>query len=408
MFDEANEALMGCDYRKIEREVDEMLEAAGLPALDHNSADFRRLCRRFLLAKIEYTRIEADRWNGIYNHVQRPGAPTPTSSSKPKTEPSGPLFFEIIERYFHESPRAARSAEQTRAEFAKFVTVLGGDRPVSAITKAHVRAYKDDMLQTRELKLATVGKHIATLSGLFRWCEKQGHIPDGSNPTKGLAPDKKAARRQAKARKAFSDKELFQVFGSKEFMIQRDKNPARFWICLICLFEICRREEAAQLNVSDIGEEKELHYIHITTEGSGDKTLKNEGSTRRVPIHSALIKLGLLDYVSRIKATGHTRLFPQLKKGGNTYGDAVGKFFSRLVTKAGLTDPGLVLHSLRHGGISKLANAGVAQNIREILAGHAAEGIHEQVYVHRDQISLGLLKDGLEKLRYDEIVTRLC
>ena len=34
------------------------------------------------------------------------------------------------------------------------------------------------------------------------------------------------------------------------------------------------------------------------------------------------------------------------------------KWFSRLVTKVGLTDPVLVLYSLRHGGISKLHGAG--------------------------------------------------
>ena len=43
-----------------------------------------------------------------------------------------------------------------------------------------------------------------------------------------------------------------------------------------------------------------------------------------------------------IKAAGHARLFPTLKKGGNNYGDAVGKFFSRLVRKVGLTDPAFI------------------------------------------------------------------
>ena len=44
----------------------------------------------------------------------------------------------------------------------------------------------------------------------------------------------------------------------------------------------------------------------------------------------------------------------------------------------------IVLHSTRHTGISQLTGVGVPQDIREILAGHAAAGVHGQVYVHRD------------------------
>ncbi|BCA55106.1 hypothetical protein W02_22460 [Nitrospira sp. KM1] len=97
--------------------------------------------------------------------------------------------------------------------------------------------------------------------------------------------------------------------------------------------------------------------------------MKNEGSKRRVPIHSSLIEsslieLGFLEYIRSIKEAGHTRLFPQLKrKGGNGWSDPVGKWFGRFVTKSGLTDPALVLHSLRHGGISKLTSAGCPHNV---------------------------------------------
>lgn len=104
---------------------------------------------------------------------------------------------------------------------------------------------------------------------------------------------------------------------------------------------------------------------------------------------------------------GHARLFPQLKsKGNNGYGDPVGKWFGRLVSSLGLTDPRLVIHSLRHGGIAKLHSVGVLVNIAETLTGHSAGNVHEQ-YVHKDLLSLKMLKVGLEKLRYDEVVKAL-
>ena len=114
-----------------------------------------------------------------------------------------------------------------------------------------------------------------------------------------------------------------------------------------------------------------------------------------------------MEYVDSIKTSGHTWLFPQLKHGANGYSDAVGKLFSRLVTKFGIHDPAAVMHSLRHGGITKFTSAGVPHNVCEMLAGHAASGVHGQVYVHRESVSLSLLREGLEKLTYPGVVMAL-
>ena len=74
--------------------------------------------------------------------------------------------------------------------------------------------------------------------------------------------------------------------------------------------------------------------------------------------------------------------------------------------EGGLTDPALVLHSLRHGGISKLHGAGCPHSTVELLAGHSAGNVHES-YIHKDTLPLSLLRDGLEKLRYEEIEAQL-
>jgi integrase len=87
-----------------------------------------------------------------------------------------------------------------------------------------------------------------------------------------------------------------------------------------------------------------------------------------------------MQYLESIKQAGHTRLFPQLKSKRN---NGYGKWFGRLVSSLGLTDPRLVIHSLRHGGISKLHSAGVPVNIAETLTGHTAGNVHKQ-YVHKN------------------------
>lgn len=48
-------------------------------------------------------------------------------------------------------------------------------------------------------------------------------------------------------------------------------------------------------------------------------------------------------------------------------------------------------------------HAGCPHNIVQMLAGHAAQGVHDQVYVHREALPLKLLKEGLEKLQYSDV-----
>lgn len=46
---------------------------------------------------------------------------------------------------------------------------------------------------------------------------------------------------------------------------------------------------------------------------------------------------------------------------------------------------------------TKLHSAGCPHNVAQLIAGHAAQGVHDQVYVHREQLPLKLLTEGLEK-----------
>jgi integrase len=400
----------------VEREADELLKAAGLPALDHQGAEFGKLCRKLLEAKIEYARIQAEVWDSGESPTQRAiqvatrvaaplAASTPTSAQPPAAK-SGPRFSVVVDKYFADNPRPDRTAKPMRAEFAKFAATIGGDRPIEGITKEDVRRYRDSLKTERKSSTATVSKHLSALSVVFKWAEDNGYRSDNSNPIKGLQPNKKAVRASLKQRRPFTLDELLRVFGSSEFKAQKDSQPERYWVPLICVFQLCRREEAAQLAVADIQTEDGIAFMQIKVDESLKQGLKNESSQRRMPIHSSLIKLGFLDYVARIKQAKHVMVFPGLTKGNNGYGDPLGKWFGRLIRKCGVTDSRVVLHSSRHG-ISELHNAGCPHHVAEILTGHAATTIHDRVYGHRELTKLSVLRDGLEKLRYDAVVEAL-
>lgn len=112
-------------------------------------------------------------------------------------------------------------------------------------------------------------------------------------------------------RRPYTDEELLKSFGSKEFIKQRERNHSRYWVCLLLLFQICRSEEAAQLALVDVQEEDGILFIRINDDPKLEQNLKNEGSRRRVPIHSSLLQLGFMAYVKGIRQGGHVRLFPK-------------------------------------------------------------------------------------------------
>jgi integrase len=426
MQEEAAEDLTGNDYRRIEKTADQLLMAAGLPALDHDSADFGRLCRRVLQAKYEYSRIESNRWNGQVVSVQRPrvhngsGGGGDTTSNMPgpssavtaaATKPSqgaGPLFSEVVEGFLRDNPRAERSTRQLKSELQRFVTIIGGDRAVGTISKPDCLRYKESLQKQDErgLHLNTVSNRLTTLATIFKWCESQGHIDENSNPAKGLRPSAKAVRKAKRTTKMFTDDQLMLIFGSSKFTSLRREHPAHYWVVLLCMFTACRPDEAAQLHVADILEDDGIPYIRITDEGEG-QSVKTPDSKRRVPIHDSLVTLGFLKYVRHVKDAGHKRLFYQVSRGRNTYADAASKMFSRIVRKLGITDPALYLYSLRHGGLTKLFEAGCHPDMSRTLTGHSENDVHGKVYVHREKIRLIVLREGLNKLRYDAVVDAL-
>ena len=87
--------------------------------------------------------------------------------------------------------------------------------------------------------------------------------------------------------------------------------------------DLLRFEEIAQLAVADIrnvpanGATVDVIDIH----NGGKNHLKNESSARVVPVHSELVRAGLLDYVKALPQNGP--LFPGLKRRESKGGKSV-------------------------------------------------------------------------------------
>jgi integrase len=111
-----------------------------------------------------------------------------------------------------------------------------------------------------------------------------------------------------------------------------------------------RLEEIAQLRTADVREvaANGATVWVIDVHNGGENKLKNETSARLIPIHSELVRLGLLDYV---KALPKGPLFPGLtrreSKGGKI-GARIGELFRKKLVALKLKREGLCFHSLRH------------------------------------------------------------
>lgn len=191
----------------------------------------------------------------------------------------------------------------------------------------------------------------------------------------------------AKPKALFSIGELNRLFHAPLYTGCRDDESGyakpgtekprrgRFWLTLLSLFHGFRCNEAAQLYTEDVCEADGIPFFEIRekrADGSKcDKRLKTPQSKRRVPIHSELIRMGFLDYVTERRGdASHPRLFPDLPKGATGYfSNPFSKWFGRF-RKATLGEQcEATFHSLRHQFRDALAEAGVPIPDVEALGG---------------------------------------
>ena len=95
----------------------------------------------------------------------------------------------------------------------------------------------------------------------------------------------------------YSDSQLKSIFDPSRRFFR--KHPDLFWGCMIALFTGSRKNAVFTLQYKDIIQRDGIWCINFVSDYPGVKRLKNENSERVVPIHSALIKMGFLDYIHR-------------------------------------------------------------------------------------------------------------
>jgi integrase len=222
--------------------------------------------------------------------------------------------------------------------------------------------------------------HSATASVAGRYQGEKGQSPFDDQRAKVVKNHKER----------YTIEELQTLFDK----LPRDVNPKKHtpetavpWAALIAAYTGACREEICQLTVDDIREEN-ANGATITVfdihNGDDGHSLKNEKARPRLlPMHSALVRAGLKEYIANLPK--HGQLFPGLTRRaskGNKIGARVGELYNKKLRAFGLKRKGLDFHSFRHTVSNVLEIAGVPQSDAARVLGHTVDGMTYGTYSH--------------------------
>jgi len=256
------------------------------------------------------------------------------------------------------------------------------------------------------MSITTVNKYLGYMSALYNWALQNKYVTD--NPFKG----QKLKKEKGKKKCPFKKDQVSTILTALSKMSKTSAlDKTRYWGTLIAIYTGARRNEVASLLPDDIKYDKgsDCWYFNITDEEESKK-LKTEAAYRLVPVHPALLELGLLDYVSHAreviaknpKAGDHpTRLLYALTYTDEGWGRKLGRWFNEtLLPELDLKTTKLTLHSLRHSFITYLNNAGVEGSTIKSLVGHEQGTVTFGKYADFSAEFLPVSSEAVNKLPY--------
>lgn len=330
------------------------------------------------------------------------------------------LFSELIAAYLKsignrpEGGRKRPPRENTRKEYERalelFVTVMGDCRigaidrqvaeeyfgilkrlPSHMNVKAKYRGKSiPELLAMNDppQEESTVSLKIERISFMFKWALERGRKWGiDANPFTGFGQ----AESEETTRRPFTHDELLAILNHPDFIRRSFTNSYAFWLIPLATYTGARLGELAQLDLKDFVEIGGIPCIDINDkdaveivvgEGGKRKKVKNKNAKRLVPIHSELIRIGILRHVERLRQTDQQHLFPELSRGGRGGAtDAASKWFRRVKSTVGIVvKQEAVFHSFRHLFITNILDSGVAEHMLAPIVGHETKLITGRVY----------------------------
>lgn len=363
------------------KQADILIKKKGLQ-LDE---DGRRTLAKAVAAAIQRASLTLERYalgeRGEEVPATRPQSTARTTASPKATIASKVDFDDLVNGWAAER----KPAEKTLYDWTRVMAQLGdflGHRDAARITGENLVAWKDSLVASGLAAKTIRESRLAPIRAILRWGVDNRRLDE--NPAERITISIKQKPGQGK--RGFKDAEAAQIL--KAAAAERD--PVKRWVPLVCAYSGARLSEVCQLRSEDIGEEDGIAVMRFAAEAG---SLKNVGSERTVPFHSAIIAAGFLEFVRSRKAGP---LFPELppdkfgKRGGNGT-----KILGRWVRGLGLTDPRLAPnHSWRHRFKTLARNYSLAGDVTDAITGHAHRSVGDQY----GEYDVRAMKRELEKI----------
>ncbi|GAB1392608.1 hypothetical protein MASR1M60_07710 [Rhodocyclaceae bacterium] len=444
--------------------IGQLISLGGL-RIQQNSAEEERQTINALISALGGPEKAAE----VFAKTPPPPEPTPMLVAAPApaaipistpSAPSAVMFSDVIKEFITdgETRWEKNSVDEVKEYMAFWLRALCEnekglivDRPIASITRKELRnavnvlydlppyfskgAYKGKTLpQIVEMRIAmnikpqaanTIKKKISWLGTFFEFAADEA---GGRYTLQGHARKLHRQRVDGDERswRAFKDDELKAIFVDQPLYARREYDaPWQYFIPLISLYSGARQNEIAQLELDDIYQAEDGIWImsinddtdQVATVVSGGKevkkkmkSLKTAASRRIIPIHSAVIKAGFIDYCTALKKQGAKRVFHGLKWRQETnWGGDVSKWFNNdICEEANITDGAVVFHSFRKSVSQQFQNmVDLHERFVQAIIGHAQNFTFD---VYGGEFRPSVLKPIIERLdyglthaRYDDI-----
>lgn len=246
----------------------------------------------------------------------------------------------IFGRWKQETRPAPSTISTFRGHLKRAVKFFGHD-DLKRLTKADVVAWKDAMV-AEGLKSVRTGP-LATLKTMCTYAVQNGALE--TNPAMDVKVRQKI--RAGEGRRDYTTEEVHDLLRRAA----AETNPNIKWLIWLQALSGARIGEPAQLHGLNIDRRRDYWVMHLSPSTEDGGTFKNPGSERIVPIHSALIEAGFLDFKTSRRGRP---LFYQIRREGweqdsKHPSKGLANRAVQWVREQGYTDPKLgPTHSFRH------------------------------------------------------------
>lgn len=318
----------------------------------------------------------------------------PVTATTPFSPPT-PTIREAMDLYFAEDMDIkGRSKQRYHQLLRPFVSHFGEDRPLGTVDQQEFNKYADQV-KAAGMSWSTQKNRIGTAARFLSWSQIRGRTPHVVS-ARTLKPSRKTPARRDRG--AFSEQELRAIFENAAHF-RLTKKHAKFWITVASAFLGGRVEELAQLDFErDLKQTPDgTWYIRVQENHEEEdwmlkQSAKTMASWRDVPLHSALVKHGFVDFLLNEKRLGARRPFERYWKPYKNekfqvvvYSHKIAKWGGRELKKLQaarkITTPRVsYFHSHRHTLATVLAGQGVSEAVRAAIAGQEYGGINNELY----------------------------